>query len=261
MVSANPKVSALWLVGATAGIYTKVRGSAGTGIRPPDAFEIAYTDNPSLAPERSKSFDAGVEQALFDGRGLAEATVFFNNYDDLIIATGSFSGSSQYRTDNISNARARGFELAGTARVPLNALGGGSLQVRVGYTRLATEILAVDQSGSAPPPFVVGDRLVRRPDHQFSADVLLSGGRLSAFFQGGARSSVRDVDPSFGTFGGLYDAPGYNVWNAGASWTLWSRLQLFGRVTNLFDRDYEESLGYPALGRSAMVGLRVATSR
>ena len=35
----------------------------------------------------------------------------------------------------------------------------------------------------------------------------------------------------------------------------------FGRVTNLFDRDYEEALGYPALGRSAMVGLRVATSR
>ena len=261
VVSANPKVSAAWFLGATDGNYTKVRGSAGTGIRPPDAFEIAYTDNPSLEPERSKSFDAGVEQALFGGRGLAEATVFFNNYDDLIVATGSFSGSSQYRTDNISNARARGFELAGTARVPLRGLGGGSLQIRVGYTRLATEILAVDESGSAPPPFVVGDRLLRRPDHQFSADVLLSARSVSAFFQGGGRSSVRDVDPSFGTFGGLYDGHGYNVWNAGASWTLLSRLQLFGRVTNLFDRDYEESFGYPALGRSAMAGLRVATSR
>jgi outer membrane receptor protein involved in Fe transport len=107
---------------------------------------------------------------------------------------------------------------------------------------------------------VVGDQLLRRPDHQFSADVLLSAGPVSAFFQGGARSTVRDVDPSFGTFGGLYDGPGYNVWNTGASWT-WIRLQLFGRVTNLFDRDYEESLGYPALGRSAMVGLRVAARR
>ncbi len=172
VVSANPKVSAAWFLGATDGNFTKLRASAGTGIRPPDAFEIAYTDNPSLKPERSKSFDVGVEQALLDGRGLAEATVFFNNYDDLIVATGSFSGSSQYRTDNISNARARGFELAGTARVPLSGLRGGSLQIRVGYTRLATEILAVDESGSAPPPFMVGDRLLRRPDHQFSADVL-----------------------------------------------------------------------------------------
>jgi outer membrane receptor protein involved in Fe transport len=260
VVSANPKVSAAWFIGATDGNFTKLRASAGTGIRPPDAFELAYTDNPSLEPERSKSFDVGVEQALLDGRGLVEAAVFVNNYDDLIVATGSFSGSSQYRTDNISNARARGFEIAGTARAPLGG-GGGSLQIRVGYTRLATEILAVDQSGSAPPPFTVGDRLLRRPDHMFSADVLLAAGPLAAFLQGGARSTVRDVDPSFGTFGGVYVGPGYSVWNAGASWTFWNRLQLFGRVTNLFDRDYEESLGYPALGRSGMVGLRVATSR
>jgi outer membrane cobalamin receptor len=261
VVSANPKVSAAWFISAADGNFTKVRGSAGTGIRPPDAFELAFTDNPSLKPERSKSFDVGVEQALLDGRGLVEATVFVNNYDDLIVATGSFNGSSNYRTDNISNARARGFEIAGTARAPLGGPGRASLQIRIGYTRLATEILAVDESGSAPPPFVVGDRLLRRPDHMFSADVLVSAGPLAAFLQGGARSTVSDVDPSFGTFGGIYDGPGYSVWNAGASWAFWSRLQLFGRVTNLFDRDYEEALGYPALGRSGMVGLRVATSR
>ena len=218
VVSANPKVAAAWFVGETDGNFTKLRASAGTGIRPPDVFEIAFTDNPSLAPERSRSFDAGVEQALLNGRGVIEATVFFNNYDDLIVATGSFQGSSQYRTDNISNARARGVELAGTVRARLSGLGGGSLQVRVGYTRLATEILAVDDSGAAPPPFTVGDRLLRRPNHQFSADVLLSAGRLSAFLQGGTRGGVRDVDPSFGTFGGMFDAPGYSVWNTGAAW-------------------------------------------
>ena len=52
------------------GNFTKIRGAAGTGIRPPDAFEIAFTDNPSLKPERSSSVEAGVDQALFDGRGL-----------------------------------------------------------------------------------------------------------------------------------------------------------------------------------------------
>jgi outer membrane receptor protein involved in Fe transport len=254
-------VSAAWFVGATDGNYTKIRGSAGTGIRPPDAFEIAFTDNPSLKPERSRSFDVGVDQSLINGRGLVEGTFFYNNYDDLIIATGSFSGSSHYRTDNISNARARGLEVAGTLRAPLTSIDGGSMQLRVGYTYLATEILAVDNSGAAPPPFSVGDELLRRPNHLFSLDFLVMGGAWTAFLQGGARSSVRDVDPSFGTFGGIYDAPGYDVWNAGASWTVLERLQIIGRVTNLFDRDYEEALGYPALGRSAMVGLRVATSR
>ena len=207
------------------------------------------------------STPASIRRSL-GGRGLVEATVFFNNYDDLIVAVGSFNGSSRYRTDNISNARARGVEIAGTARAPLGASGGASLQVRLGYTFLATEILAVDRSGAAPPPFTVGDRLLRRPDHMFSADVLVSG-RTARGVPAGRRHAarVRDVDPSFGTFGGIYDAPGYSVWNAGASWTIWSRLQLFGRVTNLFDRDYEEALGFPALGRSAMVGLRVAAGR
>ena len=196
VVSANPKVSAAWFLGATDGNYTKVRGSAGTGIRPPDAFEIAFTDNPSLEPERSKSFDAGVEQALFGGRGLVEATVFFNNYDDLIVATGSFSGSSQYRTDNISNARARGLELAGTARAPLSGLRGGSLQIRVGYTRLATEILAVDRErhrrrrrSSSATACCAGPITSSRPT------CCVAAGPLSAFLQGGGRSSVRDVDP------------------------------------------------------------------
>jgi outer membrane cobalamin receptor len=257
VVSTNPKVSAAWFL-TTGDNFTKVRGSVGTGIRPPDAFEIAFTDNPALKPERSKSFDLGVEQAFLDGLASIEATGFFNNYDDLIVATGSFSASSRYRTDNISNARARGLELAGTARAPL---GTGSLQVRVGYTFLSTEILAVDNSGAAPPPYVVGDKLLRRPDHVFSIDALVSAGAFGAFLQGGARSSVRDVDPSFGSFGGVFDAPGFNVWNAGASWTIVERLQVFGRVSNLFDADYEEALGYPALGRSAMMGLRVATGR
>ena len=61
VVSPNPKVSAAWFVRANDGNYTKVRGSAGTGIRPPDAFEIAFTDNPSLKPERSRTFDIGVD--------------------------------------------------------------------------------------------------------------------------------------------------------------------------------------------------------
>jgi len=261
VVSANPKLSAAWYVRSTDGNFTKVRAAAGTGIRPPDVFEIAFTDNPSLKPERSRSFEAGVDQTLLRGRGLVEATAFFNNYDDLIVATGSFRGSSRFRTDNISNARSRGLEIAGTARGRLGSLRGAGLQLRVAYTLLDTEILAVDQSNTAPPPFTVGDRLLRRPKHQFSSDVLLDAGRLTAFVQGGARSSVRDVDPSFGTFGGLFDAPGYTTWNAGAAWKLLSRIEVFGRITNLFDRDYEEALGFPALGRSAMVGLRVAARR
>jgi outer membrane cobalamin receptor len=261
VVSTNPKIAAAWYVRGSDGDFTKVRASAGTGIRPPDGFEIAFTDNPSLKPERSRSFDAGLDQAFAGGRALVEATAFLNRYDDLIVAVGSFAGSSRYRTDNISNARSRGLELTGTVRPRIPAAVPVDLQLRLAYTLLDTEILAVDQSTGAPAPFTPGDALLRRPKHQFSADLLARAGRASGFIQAGGRSRVRDVDPSFGTFGGIFDAAGYSVWNIGADWRLFRGVEIFGRITNLFDRRYEEVFGYPALGRGAVAGLRVAASR
>lgn len=261
VVSVNPKLAASWTVRSGEHDQTKIRASAGTGIRPPDAFDIAFTDNPDLKPERSRSFDVGIDQMLFRGDLILESTAFFNNYDDLIVAVGSFNGSSQYRTDNISNARSRGLEIAGTVRTWVGFPSPGRLLVRVGYTLLDTEILAVDQDSDAPPPLTPGDALLRRPKHQFSIDLTLTAGRFSGFVHGGARSSARDVEPSLGTFGGIFDSAGYSVWDAGATWKLIDSVSVFGRVNNLFNRDYEEVLGFPALPRGVFAGVRVAAGR
>ncbi len=258
VISINPRISAAWLPRAAAPTFTKVRGAIGTGIRPPDAFDLAFTDNPGLGPERSVSAEAGVDQAFAGGTGLVEATAFFNDYDDLIIAVGPFSGSSRYRTDNISNARARGLELALTLRGRLRARKAIDLSGRIGYTRLETEVLAVDEDEAAPPPFFVGQALLRRPKHQFFADLSAATAGVTLFLRGGGRSKTLDVEPSFGTFGGLFDAAGHQVWSAGASWRVGRFAELFGRVENLFDRSYEEAFGFPAPGRRAIAGLRLA---
>jgi outer membrane cobalamin receptor len=261
IVSANPRVSAAWLARGSGSDYTRVRGAVGTGIRPPDSFELAFTDNPELAPERSLSAEVGVDRAFAAGHALAEATAFFNEYDDLIVAVGSFRGSSQYRTDNISNARANGLELALTLRGRVQGRRAVDLAGRIGYTLLDTEVLAVDSSNAAPPPFEVGQPLLRRPKHQFFADAAVTVSRFSAFVRGGSRGRTLDVDPSFGTFGGLFDAPGYQVWDAGASFRIGRVVEIFGRLENMFDRSYEEALGFPALGRRATGGIRVAAGR
>ena len=62
--SVNPKIAASFLVASD----TRLRGSFGTGIRPPDAFEIAFTDNSGLKPERSKSGEFGVSQTIAAAR-------------------------------------------------------------------------------------------------------------------------------------------------------------------------------------------------
>lgn len=256
----TPRVSASYFLQPAAARgrgWTKVHASAAAGIRPPDAFEIAFTDNPSLAPERSRSFDAGIEQALASGLVVLDATVFSNRYDDLIVAVGrSLADASRFRTDNISNARARGLEIAAAWRAP------AGLEATLAYTRLATEILAVDGvPGQAPPPFTPGDPLIRRPQHQVSLDVAVRRGRASSFLRVGGRGRMLDVEPNLGAFGGLFSSAGHLVGDAGASWRIARELEIFGRVTNLFDRRYEETLGYPALPRSAVVGVRVAVRR
>jgi vitamin B12 transporter len=259
VTSINPKVAANWMVAGDAAqstTWTRVHAAAGTGIRPPDAFEIAFTDNSGLKPERSRSFDVGVAQALAGGAIQLDATVFANNYDDLIISVGSsFSGVSRWRTDNISNARARGAELSAAWR-PV-----AGLSVQGTYTFLSTEILAVDDAPNAPPPYRVGDALLRRPKHQGSIDATWARARAGAFFQVLMRGETLDAEPAFGPGGGLYANPGYGVTNFGGSFAVGYGVSVIGRVMNAFDADYEEVLGYPAPRRTAYVGIRFAASR
>jgi outer membrane receptor protein involved in Fe transport len=233
-----------------------VRVAAGTGIRPPDAFEIAFTDNPGLAPERSRSVEAGLVQTFAGGAVQADATVFHNGYDDLIISVGRLSGTSRYRTDNIANARARGAEVALAWRPR------AAFSARGHYTYLDTEVLDVDGAGGqAPPPFSVGDRLLRRPAHQGGLDLTWTGARLQAFATANLRGRTLDVEPSFGAFGRLFENDGYRVVTLGGAWTLASRLSVYARVVNAFDARYEDVLGFPALGRTMYAGIRVAARR
>jgi outer membrane receptor protein involved in Fe transport len=259
LTSVNPKLAVSWMLAgdaADARAWTRVHGAAGMGIRPPDAFEIAFTDNPGLKPERNTSMDLGVAQALVGGAVLVDLTAFFNTYDDLIVAVGSsFAGVSRWRTDNISNARARGLELSASWRPS------GDWSLHTAYTYLSTEILAVDGSASAPPPYAVGDPLLRRPRHQASVDGTWTRDRVAAFLQVQLRGETLDADPAWGPTGGLYVNPGYAVTNLGASVRVARGVTLQGRVLNLFDRAYEEVLGYPAPRRAAYVGVRLAAGR
>jgi outer membrane cobalamin receptor len=259
VVAVNPKVTASWNIvpgDGRAGISTKLHAAAGTGIRPPDAFDIAFTNNDGLKPERSVSVEAGITQTLAGGAVHVDGTWFHNRYDDLIVSVGRFSRSSRFTTDNIANARARGVELALTVR-PI-----ARLTARATYTFLDSEILAVDGAdGQAPTPFAVGDRLLRRPRHQGSADVAWGTSRLQAFATLAVRGRTLDVEPNFGTFGGLFENDGYSTVTVGGAWTIVPPIAAFARVVNAFDSSYEDTLGYPGLGRTMYAGVRVALRR
>ena len=135
------------------------------------------------------------------------------------------------------------------------------LDIRAAYTFLDSEILAVSGAVAAEAPYAVGDALLRRPRHQGSIDAAWTRARGSAFVQVVMRGQALDAEPSFGPSGGLYQNPGHTVANFGGSWQPVRSIEVFARVLNLFDRGYEEVLGYPAPGRTACAGARFAVGR
>jgi outer membrane receptor protein involved in Fe transport len=105
----------------------------------------------------------------------------------------------------------------------------------------------------------VGDALIRRPRHQGTFHVTYARHGVTTFAEVLGRGQALDLEPNFA--GRTYFCPGYTVLNAGAGIDVGRRLQVFVRGLNLADRKYEETLGYAALRRSGIVGVRIAASR
>jgi len=237
VTAANPKVAATYALGAT-----RFHSSFGTGIRPPDGFDLAYTNNPALKPERTRSFDAGVEQRLFHDWLSLDGTYFHNRFHDLIVTLGgSLAQLGHYQTDNLANSLAQGAEFSAKLRPARWLFVEGS------YTLLQTEILALNGApGLAPTPFSVGQELLRRPRNSGSALVSFHKGRISANATGCFRGSVLDVEPTYGASDGLFRNPGYANVGINLNYAVGRGATVYGDLRNALNRHYEEAFGYPS---------------
>src|ERR1035441_4832495 len=136
----NPKLSAAYVAGGA-----RLHASFGMGIRPPSGFDLAFTDNPALKPERTRSVDAGVERR-FGNLLTLDATYFYNRYYDLIVTFGgSLAALSHFQSANLANSQAQGAEFSARLRPARWVLVTGS------YTLLKTRILSLDGSSSLAP--------------------------------------------------------------------------------------------------------------
>jgi outer membrane receptor protein involved in Fe transport len=237
VASANPKVA----VGYLAAPATRLHASAGTGIRPPSGFELAFTDNPRLKPERTRSFDAGVEQRLAGGRVNLDATYFYNRYYDLIVTlNGNLASLSHYTSDNLANSRAQGAEFSAGVRPSRSVFITGS------YTLLETRILSVDGSSLAPSPFTPGQQLTRRPEHSGSFVATYARGRVAVDVTGYFRGQALYEEPSFGASNGLFWNPGFANVGLNLNYTVARGLTAYGHLRNALNQHYEEVFGYPS---------------
>lgn len=253
--AAVPRLSLAYILRQANGGFgqTKVKTAYGAGIKEPTIAQSFSRSpfslgNPDLEPERSRSFETGVEQRLADDRVKVELTYFYNRFRNIISTrTISFTPfTSQYF--NIGLTRAQGTELT------FEAAPAPSIRANVGYTFLASEIL--ESTAPTNPVFAEGQWLFRRPRHSGFAEIVWSWRGLT--LDGIGTFVGRRVESDFASLvPPISSNEGYARWDLRGSYRITPVFSILGAIDNLTDTDYQEPLGFPALGRAARAGVRV----
>ena len=255
----TPRVSAAYVIPAT---DTKIRGSYGEGIKEPTFIDnfgdgSAFSrGNVNLKPERSTSWEIGLDQSVLKGLADLSATYFHQRFEDLITAVFvPEPPSGFFRAENLRRARAEGVEVAARIRP------GFGLTVSGTYTFLVTKVL--DDGDVESVTVQEGKPLVRRPKHSGSLIIDHVWNRLHTNLTATFVGDRADVffDPV--TFQSQrVTASGYATVDLAASYLLLKdRLHLreltaFGKILNLFDEQYEQIFGFSAPGITFLLGLK-----
>lgn len=216
---------------------TRVHGNYGTGFRAPslgeqfNTFGGFVTPNPNLTAETSEGFDIGIEQSLFDNKLIGGLTYFYNDISQMI----SYSLTAN-QFQNISSVRTQGYE----AFVEAELMEG--LRLDANYTWLDT----LDRN--------TGVDLGRQPEQSMAADLNWQAlpERLNL------NLGMLYVGHRFDRGNNVTPLSSYIVWNAAARYRINRSIELFGRIENLFDKDYQEIATYNTADRALYVGARIS---
>jgi vitamin B12 transporter len=214
---------------------TKLRGSVGTGFKAPSLVQLYSSyGNRDLQAETSTGWDVGLDQDIVKDTLTTSFTFFNTDYDELI----TFNPST-FILENIDNATTQGFEVGATYQMHQD------LSVRLAYTYTDTENKTT------------GEGLLRRPRNKNSLTVAYAPiTNMRAQLQWRVYSSRFDNDfnsypPERVSLGG------YGIVDLALSYKLGDSTELFGRVDNLFDKEYQDVLGFGTMGAAAYAGVRV----
>jgi vitamin B12 transporter len=237
---------------------SRVRASVGRAFKAPTFCE-QFCDAPfvvgdsGLRPERSTSWEIGVEQEVVANRVSAWATYFNQDFRDMVLYDGGAApGSPTYF--NGASAWARGVEAGIRASVVTGLL------TSLSYSYLATR--ATDDGGMPSAPFASGERLIRRPRHSAELAVtalVWSRATLTASLT--YVGSRDDVD--FSQFPSQrVELPGYGLVDLAADVEILRpgvgrpSISAIIRVENLFEEKYHQVVGFPGRPRAVFGGAR-----
>ena len=217
------RAGAAWNVAS----HTKLRASGGTGFCVPgsdDQFGVpsfGQLPSPGLLPEKSRGWDAGVDQDIFGGTGQVALTYFQNKFRNLFeYETVNFT-TFEGRIVNRARASTEGVELAAAGRIC------PKVHVRGSYTYLEAK------------NDITGERLTRRPRHTGDAEVRFDATKHWTFGAGVHVVSDR--------LNGATPMEDYTKARVFVSYQNADGLRAGVRIENALNEKYEEVYGYPAL--------------
>ena len=220
----------------------RLHAATGTGIKGPGLYELygyapgpsGFINNPDLKPETSRGWEAGVEVGFLGGMAIADVTYFNSTLEDEIVieylpAAHPYNSSQDSPRDGVETS--------------LSLILSEQWRIDASYTYLQSEENGLPE--------------VRRPENIASLNVAWRS--MNDRF--GANVTVRhngeQEDFRFTLLGSERVTLGsYTLVNFGADYRINERWQVYGRVENLFDDEYEEVFSFLSPGRGIYAGVR-----
>jgi vitamin B12 transporter len=231
---------------------TVLRGNIGSGRKNPTFTELfgffpgQFVGNPDLKPERSTSYDVGIDKTLKDGAVVVQLSLFQQDLKDeingFVFDPVTFSSTAE----NIDGTSKRsGAELGASWRI--------SDHLDFGFAYTYTDSEQKDFAGQDVQE-------VRRPKHSgaISLGYRSSGQRFAAALAvdyGGTRTDV--FFPPFPDPSETVALDSYVLVDLTLQFQLSASMTMYAKGTNLLDEDYEQVYGYQTLGRAGYFGLRM----
>jgi len=223
---------------------TKFRATYGTAFKSPSLYQLyapatiwGPIGNEDLVPERSTGWDLGIEQQILRGKILLSATYFSNQYENLI--KWSDKGYTNIAKAESKGAESKGIEILVRAQII------DDLLFRATYTRTEAKDKDTDTY------------LLRRPKHKLTANLNYNfhkKGNINLSFIYIGESDDEYFDPLTWT-SVRKTLSGYALLNAAVSFNFASSFQIFCRLDNIFNEEYEMVKGYGTPGFSVYGGV------
>ncbi|KPU83365.1 TonB-dependent receptor [Psychromonas sp. PRT-SC03] len=209
---------------------TRLHGSLGSGVKNPTFGQLYgsagnYHGNPNLKPEKSTTWDMGVEYNFASRDAYVDFTYFDSHYTDMHI----YENNSYVNKDSASS---RGIELTGYLNLS------DKMRINTAYTYNKAKN---DDNGQS---------LVRRPKHS---------GNINANYQYTKNLSAnigwRYVGERIDS--GNVNLSSYSLLNIALNYQLNTHISIQGRIENALDKNYVELSGYDTEPLSAYLDFTI----